>query len=42
MDRAWLDLSTRRSAAPPRELSERFEGLVQTEGFQQIAVAQGK
>ncbi|MDT8421728.1 MAG: thioesterase family protein [Desulfuromonadales bacterium] len=42
MDGAWLDLETRRVAAPPVELSERFENLQHSEDFQLISSAKGK
>ena len=41
MDGAWLDLKTRRVAAPPKDLMKRFEALAQTEDFRVIGSGKG-
>ncbi len=42
MDGAWIGLITRRVAAPPKELGERFAALVHTEDFQVIGPGKGE
>ena len=42
LDGAWLNLKTRRIAAPPKELVEQFEALERTEDFRVIVSGKGK